>query len=162
MAPAQGSGIDGFHLIQGFFCLIETVPVIGPEEIRRRVETRCISAEKSLFFFQISTEAAGAWPGASINLIVAPFPRSRIEPSSRAISSGNEAEGVSVGASDINPSSINVRVIVLSESKIFPIIRSFKKIARFKTEETIFIQGYLFFKRGKTIIWSKWEWRITR
>src|SRR4030042_5802700 len=57
MASAQDLGIDGFHLIQGFFCVIETVPVIGPEEIRRRVKTCCISAEKRLFFFKISTKA---------------------------------------------------------------------------------------------------------
>ena len=85
MAPAQDSGIDGFHLIQGFFCLIETVPVIGPEEIRRRVETRRISAEKSLFFFQVSTEAVRGVAGR----LDKPYRRTLSEVEDRAFLQGN-------------------------------------------------------------------------
>src|SRR4030042_1313142 len=57
MAPAQDPGIDGFHLIERFFGFAKIEPIIGPEEIRRRVKTSGIRAEERLFFFQVSAEA---------------------------------------------------------------------------------------------------------
>jgi hypothetical protein len=66
------------------------------------------------------------------------------------------------GASEIIPLSLRASVIFLSESKILAIIRSLVKIDRFNSEVTIFIQGYLSLRVGKTIMWSKWEWRMIR
>src|SRR4030042_3597864 len=78
------------------------------------------------------------------------------------MSSGKKVYGARFGAPEIISLSLRASVIFLSESKILARILSLVKIARFKLEVTIFIQGYLPLRVGKTIIWSKWEWRMTR
>jgi hypothetical protein len=63
VASAENPGVKGPHPIDRFFSFIESIPIIGSEEIRRSVETSPVRTEKDPLIFIEGAEAVRRMAG---------------------------------------------------------------------------------------------------